>query len=93
MTASLEAVFVLFATYAIIPHMDITELEVRIAATQQLFDEKEAERQKYLKLAEECFIEVTQLQGEFRVLNRLLEEINKRVDPNTITVQPEEESN
>jgi len=73
--------------------MDITELEVRIAATQQLFDEKEAERQKYLKLAEECFIEVTQLQGEFRVLNRLLEEINKRVDPNTITVQPEEESN
>lgn len=46
----------------------------RIQEAEQKFNTFEKQRQEHLKMAEECLTEITKLQGEYRVLQELLNE-------------------
>lgn len=73
--------------------MDIKE---RLVKTNALFEQKERERNQHTQAAEECFIEMTKLQGEYRLLQDMAAEqdasdkkrLNKKTG--TIEVDPEE---
>lgn len=67
-------------------------LQDRVLESQNKYDNLQAQRDQYLKAAEECLVEMTKLQGEYRVINELLEEqeakkVNRKAD--TIDVVPE----
>lgn len=47
------------------------QLENRIIETKQKFEEKQSERDGYLKQADLCMQEMHRLQGEYRVLVEL----------------------
>lgn len=64
------------------------DIEKRLRESEQSFEEKKNERDQYLQSAEECFIEMTKLQGEFRLLQQMLtEQEQSRANkiPNKIT--------
>lgn len=50
--------------------MDIQE---RIVETEQKFEQKKSEREQHLQTAEELLVELTKLQGEWRLLKELSE--------------------
>lgn len=55
-------------------------LESRIAEAEQKFNTKQAEREQLLKQAEEVLTEMTKLQGEWRVLNEIKEDVPPSVE-------------
>lgn len=64
-------------------------IEARISEAEQKFNTKQAEKDNYLKLAEECQTEMTKLQGEWRVLNELLEVVSEPDPASVVEVKPE----
>lgn len=67
--------------------MDIKD---RIAATEKKFEEINAKRKSSLKEAEQYLMELTKLQGEWRVLNEMVDEQPKSAG--TVSVEPETEN-
>lgn len=67
--------------------MDINQ---RIAAAEQTFNTKNEEREKYIKAADECLIEMNKLQGEYRVLVEIRDEAKPQA--NVIDAVPETKS-
>lgn len=71
------------------------DIEQRLRESEQRFEQKKAERDQYLQTADECLTEMTKLQGEYRLLQQLLNEqfekepkkVNKKAD--TIEAVPE----
>ncbi len=57
-------------------------LEERITESEQRFELKKQERDKLLQSAEECLTEMTKLQGEWRMLQELLNEQKSAEEPN-----------
>lgn len=49
-------------------------IEERILESEKQFEQKKAERDQHLQVAEECLLEMTKLQGEYRLLQQLLAE-------------------
>lgn len=52
----------------------MTNLQDRISESTEKFNQQQAQREEYLKAAEDCQIEMTKLQGEYRVLKELEED-------------------
>lgn len=69
-------VFALVGFYATLRFMTIQE---RLEQCEQTFNIKNQERDQALGVAEECLVEMTKLQGEFRVLNAQLEDEKPQV--------------
>lgn len=63
---------------------------MRLQVAEQNFSQKQAEREQHLRLAEECQTEMTKLQGEYRVLQELLEPDEPLAEANVIEVIPED---
>lgn len=53
------------------------DIDARIAESEQKFNTKQAERDEFLRQAEECSTEMTKLQGEWRVLQEFKEAQSK----------------
>lgn len=53
-------------------------LQDRIQDVTQKFNTKQAEHSEHTRAAEECMAEMNRLQGEFRLLNELIEEKTER---------------
>jgi hypothetical protein len=49
-------------------------IEERLRESERQFEDKKSEREQHLQLADECLTEMTKLQGEYRVLQELLNE-------------------
>lgn len=49
-------------------------LHERLEQSEQKFNTKQSEREQLLTQAEECFTEMTKIQGEWRLLNDLINE-------------------
>jgi len=65
-------------------------IEARIHESEKQFEQKKSEREKHLQAAEDCLVEMTKLQGEFRVLNELLvDQQPASEDATTITAIPD----
>ncbi len=60
------------------------DIQAKLQRAEQRYQEKQTERDKHLKDAEECLTEMVKLQGEYRVLQELLEsdkpEANKQAE-------------
>ena len=70
-------------------------IQERILESEQKFNEQQQQREQHLKAAEECQLEMTKLQGEWRVLQELSVETGEPKKPNkkatTIEAVPEGE--
>jgi hypothetical protein len=67
------------------------DLDNRITEATQKFDQKQQERNDYLKLADECLEEMHKLQGEFRLLSALKENEAVTSEATTIKAVPAKE--
>lgn len=65
-------------------------LEDRILEAESKFKQLDEQRQTYIKGAEDCLTEMTKLQGEWRVLQELLDGKKPNKQADTIEVIPEE---
>lgn len=53
----------------------------RIAKSSAAFEAQKTQRDSYLEMAEECLVEMTKLQGEYRLLEQLKsEELEPKVE-------------
>lgn len=69
-------------------------IEDRLRESERLFEQKKQERDQHLQAADECLVEMTKLQGEFRLLQQLLAEqqpVKPNKKPNVIDAVPEKE--
>jgi len=67
-------------------------IEDRIIEANQKFEQAKAERDNHIQQAEDLLVEMTKLQGEFRILQELKAEraaLNPTEDPAIITATPE----
>jgi hypothetical protein len=75
-------------------------LQDRIVKSEQDFNQQKQRRDQLLQEADLCLVEMNKLQGEYRVLQELLEAENTKPDTpkkvsskaNTVTATPESES-
>lgn len=67
----------------------------RIIESEQKFELKKQEREQHIQAAEECLTEMAKLQGEWRLLQEMLQEQQNKKELNqeatTITAEPEKE--
>lgn len=54
-------------------------LDERITESEQKFNTQQAQREGLLKQAEECLTEMAKLQGEWRLLKELINEVSEPV--------------
>ena len=69
-------------------------IQERILDSSQKFEQKKAEREQHVQMAEECLTEMAKLQGEYRVLNKILaEEKPKKANKEATVIEavPEED--
>lgn len=59
----------------------------RIAQAEQKFEELKTQREEHLKAAEDCSVEMTKLQGEYRVLQDLLETETTKVNKKATVIE------
>lgn len=60
----------------------------RLRESEDNFEQKKAEREQHLQLADECMTEMTKLQGEYRLLQELqVEEAKKKVNKNPTAIE------
>jgi hypothetical protein len=57
-------------------------IEERLRESEKQFEQKKTERDQHLQVAEDCLLEMTKLQGEYRVLQEL--SLDQPADPKKV---------
>lgn len=68
------------------------DIKQRIKLAEQKFDQEQKQREEHLKTADACLVEMNKLQGEWRVLQDLLQKDSKKTNKKATVIDavPEE---
>ncbi len=64
------------------------DIELLIQESEQNFNELERQRAQLLKQAEDCLTEMTKLQGEYRVLNKMRVSDHEKTSKESLDTTP-----